>query len=333
MLLPVRDARPFLRSSLASLARQTLAEHEIVAVDDGSTDGSSEFLESWREREPRLRVVRQGALGLVAALNRGLAECRAPVVARMDADDLSDRRRLELQLESLEGSGRPDVVSCRVTHFPPSSVGAGFRLYEAWLNGLCSHEAIVRERFVESPLPHPSVMVRRAALEEAGGYRDRGWPEDYDLWLRLAQAGRRFHKRPETLLLWRHHGRRLTLRDGRYSVERFLECKAHHLVRGPLAAGRPFVVWGAGPTGRRLVKHLQRRGAEPRAFVDIDPAKVGRTRRRVPIVSVDQLWGILADEPKTRVLSAVASRGGREAVRSALAGRGLVEGDRFWCVA
>ena len=150
----------------------------------------------------------------------------------MDADDVAHPERLQVQLEELERDPKLDVVSCRVAHFSDNGpVGRGFQLYEEWLNALVCHEDILRERFVESPLPHPTVMARKRVLLAAGGYRDRGWPEDYDLWLRLAERGCRFGKVPRVLLHWRDHGDRLTRNDSRYAVERFLERKAPRCFR------------------------------------------------------------------------------------------------------
>src|SRR5580765_7181694 len=98
VLLPVRDAAPWLASSLASLARQTLADHEVLAVDDGSRDDSGGLLDRAALRDPRIRVRHTPALGLPAALNLALSLARAPWLARHDADDLSHRDRFARQL-------------------------------------------------------------------------------------------------------------------------------------------------------------------------------------------------------------------------------------------
>jgi hypothetical protein len=178
---------------------------------------------------------------------------------------------------------------------------------------------------------HPSVVVRRELLEAAGGWRDLGWPEDYDLWLRLFAAGTRFAKVERFLFFWRDHRSRLTRTDPRYAVPRFLACKAHHLARGPLADARRVVLWGAGQTGRRLAKHLRTEGVAIDAVVDIDPAKIGRTLRGVPVISPENLPGRLGDG--VVVLAAVASRGARDLIRARLVALGLDEGRTFFCVA
>jgi glycosyltransferase involved in cell wall biosynthesis len=331
VLLPVRDAAAFLPACTASLGRQTLGDHEVIAVDDGSSDGSPALLDAWAAGDRRVRVLHRPARGLVAALNDGLAACRGALVARMDADDVAHPRRLELQGALLARRPEVGVASCLVRHFPWTRVGEGFRVYETWLNSLVEPEEIARERFIESPVAHPSTMVRRELLEAAGGWRDEGWPEDYDLWLRLAERGVRFAKVPRYLHFWREHGGRLTRVAPRYAVERFLACKAAFLISGPLAAARLVVVWGAGQTGRRLAKHLIAGGARPAAFVDIDPAKIGRTVRGVRVVAPETLPALLGSG--TVVVAAVSSRGARALIRERLAALGLHETSEFWCAA
>jgi glycosyltransferase involved in cell wall biosynthesis len=331
VLLPVRDAGAYLDECMASLGRQTLDDFEVVAVDDGSTDGSAEALDFWAARDPRVRVVHREQEGLVATLNAGLEVCRAPFVARMDADDISHPRRFELQVAEMEDLPWVGVVSCLVRHFPWHGVGEGYRIYEGWLNSLSTPEAIGRERFVESPVAHPSVLVRREAYDLVGGYHDTEWAEDYDLWLRLLEARVSVSKVDRYLYFWREHTERLTRVDGRYSVENFLRCKAKYLLSGPLADCERVVVWGAGQTGRRLSKHLLRGGAPIEAFVDIDPEKIGGTLRERPIIDPDDLSLLMGSD--TIILAAVGSRGARELIRQRLNAIGLREGREYWCVA
>ena len=331
VLLPVRDAGAYFDECMASLGRQTLEDFEVVAVDDGSTDGSEVALDEWAARDPRVRVVHREQEGLVATLNAGLELCRAPFVARMDADDISHPRRFELQIAEMEVLPWVGVVSCLVRHFPWHGVGEGYRIYEGWLNSLSTPEAIGRERFVESPVAHPSVLVRREAYDLVGGYHDTEWAEDYDLWLRLLEARVSVSKVDRYLYFWREHTERLTRVDGRYSVENFLRCKAKYLLSGPLAGCRRVVVWGAGQTGRRLSKHLLRGGAPIEAFVDIDPEKIGGTLRERPIIDPDDLSMLMGSE--TIILAAVGSRGARELIRGRLNAIGLREGREYWCVA
>ena len=331
VLLPVRNGGRWLDESLASLARQSLTDFEVVAVDDGSTDDSGALLERWAEKDPRYTVIRQPARGLVAALNRGLDHCRAPLVARMDADDISHPRRLELQAARFASRAEVGVISCLVRHFPSRSVAMGFLLYEEWLNSLVTHDEMERGRFIESPVSHPSVMVRREVLTEIGRWRDVDWAEDYDLWLRFFRAGVVFDKIERPLFFWREHGERLTRTDPRYSVPSFLRCKAHYLARGPLKHAGEVILWGAGQTGRRLSKFLREEGVEITAVVDIDPKKIGGTLRGTEVIAPESLPEYLGS--RSVVLAAVASRGARDLIRARLNDLGLDEGKTFWCVA
>ena len=333
VLMPVYNAVDTLDEALESLRHQSLKDVEIVAGDDGSEDGSGELLERWQKREPRLRLLRSEHEGLIAALNRGLAECRGRLLARMDADDRSHPQRLEKQVALLERHSGVSVVSCVVELFPRERVGEGFRIYVEWLNGLVEHEEIEREIFIESPIVHPSAMVRREELVGLGGYQERGWAEDYDLWLRYAATGKRFAKVPETLFFWREHADRLTRTDGRYSVENFLRAKSHYLIEGPLRGRDGLIVWGAGKTGRRLSKHLIRGGHRPDFFVDIDAKKIGGTLRNVPIIDVNELADRWVEWEHPMLLAAVGSRGARRLIRRELARLELREGADFLCVA
>jgi glycosyltransferase involved in cell wall biosynthesis len=323
VLLPFRNAAAHLPGCLLSLKRQTLEDFELLLVDDGSTDaGVAAARAAWGD-DRRLRLLQPGAVGLVDALNLGLEACRAPLVARMDADDTAMPERLAKQQRLLASEPSVAVVGCQVEPTGETPAGEGYRHYLRGLNGLADHDAMMRERFVESPLAHPSVMFRRGPFLELGGYRDMGWPEDYDLWLRAAAAGLRFAKLQQVLLGWRDHSRRLSRQHPRYSREAFLRCKAHHLARGPLAGRPPLVVWGAGPTGRRLSRLLASEGVPTSAFVDISPRLVGRIRRGVPVLAPEQLG-----RPADRLLvAAVAARGAREPIRRALREAGWTEGE------
>ncbi len=333
VIMPCRDAGATLDESVESVLAGTFLDLEFIAVDDGSTDDTPDRLAAWEKRDRRLRLVRRSAEGIIPSLNAGLAVSHAPLVARMDADDISLPDRLSKQVACMEADPDLAVLGSLVRGFPEADVRQGFRIYIDWLNSLVTHDDISRQIFVESPLAHPSVLMRRSWLERVGGYQERGWPEDYDLWLRLHQAGAAFAKVPEVLLLWREHSERATRTDSRYAVENFLRAKAHYLMRGPLANSDGVIIWGAGQMGRRLSKHLERGGARLAAFVDIDPRKIGRRRRGCPIIPTEDLndwWGRFE---RPVVLAAVGSRGARELIRRQLVERGLVEGRDWWAVA
>jgi glycosyltransferase involved in cell wall biosynthesis len=329
VLLPVRNARATLAECLRSLSRQTMKDYEVIAVDDGSGDGSREILARASATDRRVRVVGAAGRGLASALNTGLDLARGLFVARMDADDIADPDRLLIQARRLISDPSTGILGCRVRLLGGLAHGShGMRAYVRWLNGLLDHEAIVRDLFVESPLAHPSVMMRRPALRALGGYREFDGPEDYDLWLRAHRAGVRFAKVPEKLLFWRDGPFRLTRTDRRYSAERFRALKIEALEGSLLPPSRGVVIWGAGPIGKGWAKALGSRGHRLLAFVEVDPRKIGQDLLGAPVLSVAEarLFGPLH-------LAAVGLKGAREKIRAEAARLGLLEGRDLLAVA
>ena len=327
VLLPYRDAGDTIDEAARSILAQEGVELELVAVDDGSRDDGPARMRELEASDARVRLAQSSGCGLVAALARGLAEARGEIVARMDADDVALPGRLAAQARLLAADHGLGAVGTRVA--PLGDCGEGMRLYIDWQNALVTPEDHARELFVESPLCHPSVALRREALLEVGGWRDCAWAEDYDLWLRLDAHGWKLAKVPgEPGLLWRQRPGRATFADPRYARERFREARAFYLAPKLVRARRPVVVWGAGPTGRRLARDLEAHGVRASRFVDIDPRKIGRTARGVAIVGADALR-----RGEETVVVAVGARGARALVRANLVAMGFVEGSDFVCAA
>ncbi len=201
VVLPVRDGAAFVAEAIGSILTQTLDAFELLVVDDGSRDATPAIIGGLAARDRRIRVLTQPSLGLVPALNRGLAEARGPYVARMDADDLAMPERLARQVAALDA--HPTVAAlgsfCRVIgrdgtvlghrHRRPPTEPAAIRC--ALRRGNC--------------MIHPTMMLRRSAVLDAGGYRAAfRLAEDFDLWLRLAERHDLMNL-PEPLLTYRQH--------------------------------------------------------------------------------------------------------------------------------
>lgn len=327
VILPFRDAGETIAAALEGLLADGDPTIRVFAIDDGSTDSGADRVRAWSARDVRLTYVRGEGRGITAALRRGLAACSGEFVARMDADDLSHPERLSRQRAHLIAHPQTALVGTRVRAYNDrGALGEGLARYVAWQNGLLTSEDHRRERFVESPLCHPSIMVRRAALEAVGSYRECDGPEDYELFLRLVEHGHALEKLPEVLLHWRHQAGRATFADPRYGLERFRAVKAPYLARELLMRRRErLVMWGAGQTGRRLARALAEQGARAALFIDVDPRKLGRTAQGAPIAPPDALEG-----GRDLVVAAVGARGARALIREELLRRGFREGDDAW---
>jgi glycosyltransferase involved in cell wall biosynthesis len=329
VVMPCRNARDTVERALASMIAQTLTAWELIAVDDGSTDGTRRILDDAAGGDHRIRVMPCEGRGIVDALNTGLAAARTPWIARMDADDESLPDRLADQMAFAQADGSLAVVGCRVELFPADSLTDGMRHYGAWLDTVMTSRDIAREIYVESPLPHPSVMFRRDVVQTAGGYRNGPFPEDYDLWLRLHRAGHNMAKVPKVLLRWREGATRLSRNDDRYSPAAFLALKAHHIALDWLAGRQEVQVWGAGPDARRWRSALSREGIRVARFFDVDPRKIGRTLGDgAPVLD----WRETPAYRDTPLLCAVGQKGARERMRRMLDDLGFQEGVDYLCV-
>ncbi len=173
VVMPVRDGERFLREALESTLAQTLADLELIAIDDGSTDATPEILAEAARGDSRLRVQRQEPGGLTVAINAGCALAQAPLIARMDADDVMLPHRLERQVAFLDAN--PDVAL----------LGGGIVLVDETGREIDREPGRPELDFlVRNELTHATVVMRTDAFRALGGYRlDQS--EDYDLWLRF----------------------------------------------------------------------------------------------------------------------------------------------------
>ena len=325
ILLPFHNAAATLAEALESLFAQTFQDWELLAVDDRSDDESTEIVASFARRDPRVRLmVNAGPPGIVGALQAAANATSAEWVARMDADDRCHPERLARQWER---AGEADVVTTNVSLLDP--LGEGMIRYVAWVNSLETHDAISGARFIENPVIHPTVLMRRSILEAAGGYRDVPWAEDHDLWLRMLQHGARFAKIPECLLEWRDSASRLTRSDARYDEKARQRMRAHYLAEIPSVRERGVVVAGAGPIGKSLARELLSLGVSVRGFFDVHPRRLGEVIHGAEVAGLEVFGRRWRDAV---LLSAVGLAGVREEIRQLAAAAGYVEGRDLWCV-
>lgn len=218
VLMAVHNGLPFVPRSIESVLGQSFDDFELLVVDDGSTDGTPRAVEA--VADPRIRYHRLEKVGFPKALNYGLAAARAPLIARIDADDLAFPTRLAEQYETM--FRRPDciVLGCQAEEIDPSDAVIGGRRYPV------SDAAIRWQMAFGCPFLHPGTIFRREPVLKCGGYdTDDPWAQDYDpcaqdydLWTRLAPLGT-LANHPKTLMRYRVHPESVTTARQEAQVE------------------------------------------------------------------------------------------------------------------
>ncbi len=206
MILPVFNGERWLATSVSSILLQEDVDFEVVAINDGSTDRSADILDGFASS--RLRVIHNTVnLGLINSINLAIQSTDADMIARHDQDDVALPGRLKIQSRILGANGAASLLGARA--YTMTHDGAVSRKP---LKYALSDADIRFRMFFGNPFLHSSVMFRRDALEEAGGYRMQPWgafPEDYDLWSRMMAVGTALNLR-EPLVVYRQHSRGLS---------------------------------------------------------------------------------------------------------------------------
>jgi glycosyltransferase involved in cell wall biosynthesis len=198
--MPARNAARWLHQAIESVLVQTFVAFELIIVDDGSRDDTPGILAGFQRLDKRIRVLQQDQLGLVAALNAGLAAARGTLIARLDADDMAFANRLELQVARFERQA--DLVLLGTWAEKIDEAGRPVGLIAPKGNGL-ELQTLLASR--KNPFVHSSVMFDAGAVRACGGYRaGLEASEDFDLWLRLSEQGA-VEILPEVLTTYRVH--------------------------------------------------------------------------------------------------------------------------------
>ena len=222
VLMAVHNGMPTLPEAVESILAQTMADFEFVVVDDGSTDGSAQLLVEFARQDPRIRLLRNPVrMNLPTSLNAGLRACAAPLVARIDADDVAKPHRLATQVAYLDAHPEIGVLGSGCRHIDDANrfVGAtSHPLEDARIRVLMAFWCC---------MVHPAVVFRRHLVEQVGGYDESLWTgQDYDLWARLLPLTGMANL-PEELLLYRVHGRSITQSPERQAMHLELTAPVH----------------------------------------------------------------------------------------------------------
>ncbi|MBP7167865.1 MAG: glycosyltransferase [Bacteroidia bacterium] len=323
VILPFHREKFFLAESIDSILQQSLTKLEIILIASDADAATFSIAEQHAKKDDRIRLLIAPAPGLSNALNYGLQHATAPFIARMDADDIAAPERLEKQIRFLQNNPTIGVVSCQTSGTPSSQQSTGIDNYIQWQNSLITPETHYTNRFIESPIAHPTVVFRKSIYEQHGGYSTEGIPEDYDRWLHWMAMGIRFQKIPEVLLYWRDHPDRLTRTSADYALHQFTKVKAGYFKQWLAKKGiqKRVIVCGAGPEARKKAAIFETAGIDIAGFSDL-------VKREIP----DKIF-----LPETEIqagsqwyfLSLLAGRGKAAEMDAFLRNRGLRPGKDY----
>lgn len=220
ILMPVYNVAPYLREAVDSILSQTYTDFELIVLDDGSTDGSSQILEIYTD--PRIiRYRGERNVGLANILNVGLQMARGEFIARMDSDDLSLPTRLSVQVAYLDAHSEVDLCSCGMELF-----GAK----QAIWSYATDVDTVKINALFHSPILHASSVWRRTAFADRGLTFDQQMvpAEDYDLWVRALLQSCVLVNIPDVLYRYRIHMSQTTAMDQR-SADRCRQIRQHYI--------------------------------------------------------------------------------------------------------
>ncbi|HET7435415.1 MAG TPA: glycosyltransferase family 2 protein [Thermoanaerobaculia bacterium] len=258
IVLPFGDDAETLPRCLASIRAQKFREFELIAIDDGSGDASAALL-----LDAGARLLQPGAVGRVAALNYGIASARAPLIARMDADAVMHRERLALQVDWIESGF--DLVASQVECAGDPRV--------RWQNGIVTPADIAANLYAGPPFTDASVLMRKRFVYAHGPF-----PADYELWLRMHEAGAKMVKIPRVLL-------RCRTSETNASQDEVDELSARYLARDPrVRYARELVVCGSGSRAATLARRLERERVRIDARISAPSESLAREPRPLVLI-------------------------------------------------
>jgi len=323
VVLPVCNGAGTIARAIESILKQTFSDFELIIINNGSTDDTLNVIEGFSDSRIKYHWIWQK--NLVDALNFGLGQSKAKIIARMDADDYSYPNRLSHQYTFLQKNTTIDLVSGLVEYQGDASKNKGYAHYVSWVNQIISPSQVFTNRFRESVLPHPTVMFRKSLVGKYGGYRNGAFPEDFELWLRWMAAGVTMGKVAELILQWNDLPGRLSRIDSRYHRDNFAVIKAKYFMdwyrsQFPKWKELDLLIWGNGKVVRRKTLHLQDLGLKIKYYIDVHKNKSPSVIHFSELKSLKNYF----------ILSYVSDRIGKQQIEDFLLSLNLRPGRHFY---
>ncbi|MBL7703104.1 MAG: glycosyltransferase [Ferruginibacter sp.] len=224
VLMPAYNVAKYIGQAIDSVLAQSFTDFELLIINDGSTDDTETIIHTFSDK--RIRLINQPNRGVAAALNLGLMNANAPLIARFDADDICMTERLHVQYDFMMNNPQYIIVGS----------DADYVDMDGEFVFTCSMPAHTNEEIQEltvrnCPFIHSSVLYRKAAIMKAGGYDEHACAfEDHLLWTKCIGLGKTCNL-PVPLLQVRLNPESISI-DEKWRTKRFREIKSQSINSG-----------------------------------------------------------------------------------------------------
>jgi glycosyltransferase involved in cell wall biosynthesis len=325
IIMPVHNTEKYVGETIRSILAQSYKNWELIAVNDGSTDGSLGVMESFRD--DRITVVNNPEPGLIRALRLGDSLSTGDLITRMDSDDKMPWDKLHVMQHEWMQHGMGTVVVGGAEYFmDEGNVGEGFTKYAAWLTRVAKENAFKENIYRESIIGSNCSLIHRNDFNSIGGYKPDVYPEDYDLCFRMYYGGLKIVGLDSIVHHWRDREDRISRNWDEYKDNRFLSLKTHYFNLCERDEKRPLVIWGAGRNGKDIVRLFQEKGETNMRWVCDNEKKIGKDIYGLRMRKFEDLKEF--DNPQ--IIVGVAAPSDQVEIGRYLKSLGKVEGVDYW---
>jgi len=275
ILTTFKNTEQFLAECIESIINQTYTNWELIIVDDNSTDNSRNIVESFANKDKRIKLFSNNGDGIIDALRFAYKQSKGEYITRMDSDDIMHPEKLEVLLKKLTTYGRKHVALGLVKYFRSDGINEGYYKYEKWLNEITKNGTNYSEIYKECVIPSPCWMIHRDDLDTCDAYKPDLYPEDYDLTFRMYKNKIKCIPCNKILHYWRDYDSRTSRTSHHYTQNYFLDIKIKYFLELEYDSSRPLTVWGAGFKGKTIAKYLVNNEI-PFTWICDNPNKLGK---------------------------------------------------------
>jgi glycosyltransferase involved in cell wall biosynthesis len=258
IIMAVKDTAPYLPDCLDSILNQSYQNWELIAVNDHSSDATPQILQSYSEKDPRVRYFDSNKPKLIPTLQVAYAQVKGELINRMDSDDKMPFDKIEVLVNEWLKYGKGTVIAGGTEHFvEEGEVGDGFLKYEQWLNEVARTSTHYQQIYKECVIPSHCWIIHKDDFDAVDAFNPLVYPEDYDLCFRFYRHGLKVIGIDKVLHYWRDRSNRISRTWDEYKDNRYFDLKLRFFYELDRDRSRPLVLWGAGRNGKDMARLIQ----------------------------------------------------------------------------